>query len=177
MTLRKTLLVYSILTIWIAAAPIARGQVAGSIPFTLLSADPATCVYGSFYLNVLTNTVRWCPTHGINDSYANFTPGSGTSTIASGSLALATNSISSGSCQAVSSGVNNATATGVATTDVIAFTPNASIKAVTGYTPTTTGGLTITAYPTANAVNFDVCNWSGSPITPGAVTINWRVTR
>jgi hypothetical protein len=26
-------------------------------------------------------------------------------------------------------------------------------------------------------VNFDVCNWSGSSITPGAVTLNWRVVR
>jgi hypothetical protein len=26
-------------------------------------------------------------------------------------------------------------------------------------------------------VNFDVCNWTSSSITPGAVTLNWRVVR
>ena len=101
-----------------------------------------------------------------------------TQTVASGSLALATSAISSASCQTVTAGsVNSAAATGVATTDTIQFIPNGSIKAVTGYTPSTSGGLTITPYPTAGYVNFDVCNWSASSITPGAVTLNWRVTR
>jgi hypothetical protein len=98
--------------------------------------------------------------------------------ITSGALALATNSIASGACQTVTQGsVNSAAATGVATTDIIIFTPNASIKAVTGYAPSTNGGLTITAYPTAGYVNFDVCNGTASAITPGAVTLNWRVLR
>jgi hypothetical protein len=101
-----------------------------------------------------------------------------TQTIASGALALATSSINYGSCQTVTTGsVNSVAATGVALTDAIAFTPNGSIKAVTGFVPGTSGGLTVTGYPTSGYVNFDVCNWSGSPITPGAVTLNWRVTR
>jgi hypothetical protein len=62
-------------------------------------------------------------------------------------------------------------------TDAIIWTPNASIKAVTGYAPSTSGGLSIAAYPIANNVVFDLCNWSGSSITPGAVVLNWRVTR
>jgi len=99
-------------------------------------------------------------------------------TIASGSLALATSEIASAACQTVSAGsVNSAAATGVVTTDVISFTPNATIKAVTGYVPATTGGLTITAYPTSGYVNFDVCNWTAGAVTPGAVTVNWRVSR
>jgi hypothetical protein len=73
--------------------------------------------------------------------------------------------------------VNSATATGVAGTDAIDWTPNASIKAVTGYAAGTSGGLSIVPYPTAGFVNFDVCNWSSNPITPGAVTVNWRVSR
>lgn len=98
--------------------------------------------------------------------------------ITSGSLALATGSISSGSCQTVTAGsVNSASAPLVGTTDVITFTPNASIKAVTGYAPSTSGGLTITAYPTAGYVNFDVCNWTSGSITPGAVTLNWKVVQ
>src|SRR5271170_1420186 len=95
-----------------------------------------------------------------------------TQTIASGTSALGTSSISSATCATVVT----TSATGVAATDSIDWTPNASIKAVTGYVPSTSGGLTISAYPTANNVNFDVCNWSASPITPGAVTLNWVVT-
>ncbi len=105
-------------------------------------------------------------------------PSSFAGVVASGSLALATNAIASGGCQAVTAGsVNSAAATGVLTTDNIVFTPAGSIKAATGYTPSTNGGLTITAYPTAGYVNFDVCNWSGAAITPGPVTMNWTVVR
>jgi hypothetical protein len=99
-------------------------------------------------------------------------------TVASGSLALATSAIAAGACQAVMDGtVNSAAATGVTTTDVIEFTPNKSIKTVTGHVPGITGGLTIMAYPTSGYVNFDVCNWSNASIAPGPVTLNWRVTR
>jgi hypothetical protein len=94
-------------------------------------------------------------------------------TIASGSTALGTSTISSGACATVVT----ATATGVVSTDTIAWNPNASIKAVTGYTPATTGGLSIAAFPSADLVSFDVCNWSNASITPGAVTVNWRVAR
>jgi hypothetical protein len=68
-------------------------------------------------------------------------------------------------------------ATGAASTDSIIWNPNASIKAVTGYTPSTSGGLSIAAYPTGGYVNFDVCNWTSGAIAPGAVTLNWRVVR
>jgi hypothetical protein len=37
--------------------------------------------------------------------------------------------------------------------------------------------LTIIAYPTANNVNFKVCNNTSGSVTPGAITLNWRVTR
>jgi hypothetical protein len=102
------------------------------------------------------------------------TGGSGsTTTIASGTSALGTSAISSGACATVVT----TTASGVASTDAIEWTPNASIKAVTGYAPSTSGGLSIAAYPTSGNVNFDVCNWSSGSITPGAVTLNWRVVR
>jgi hypothetical protein len=92
--------------------------------------------------------------------------------VASGTAALGTASISANSCASVVT----VAASGVASTDVITFTPNASIKAVTGYTPA--GTLTIVAYPTTNNVNFDVCNKDQSnAVTPGAVTLNWRVVR
>lgn len=93
--------------------------------------------------------------------------------IASGTSALGTAAIASGACATAVS----TTATGVATTDAITWNPNASIKAVTGYAPSTSGGLTIAAFPTSGHVNFDVCNWTSGSITPGAVTLNWRVIR
>lgn len=94
-------------------------------------------------------------------------------TIASGTSAMATGAIASTACASV---VTTA-ATGTLSTDAIIWTPNASIKALTGYTPATTGGLTIAAYPTADNVNFDVCNWSTGSLTPSALTLNWRVIR
>jgi hypothetical protein len=43
--------------------------------------------------------------------------------------------------------------------------------------PLTTGMLTIIPYPSANNVNFKVCNNTNSSITPGGITLNWRVVR
>ncbi len=93
--------------------------------------------------------------------------------VAHGATALGTAAIASQACATTVT----VAATGVATTDGMIVNPNASIKAVTGYVPLTTGGLSISWYPTANNVNFDVCNWTSASITPGAVTLNWSVTR
>ena len=94
-------------------------------------------------------------------------------TVAAGTAALGTASIASGACATtVTVG-----ATGVLTSDVIDFTPNADLVAVTGYSPVTTGGLSIYPFPTAGNVNFRVCNPTLGAITPGAVTLNWVVTR
>jgi hypothetical protein len=94
-------------------------------------------------------------------------------TIASGTIALGTGSISSATCAtAVTS-----SATGVATTDAIIVSPNADITGVTGYTAATTGGLMVYVYPTTNTINARVCNPTSSSITPGAVTLNYRVIR
>ena len=93
--------------------------------------------------------------------------------IASGTATLGTSAIASGGCATVVT----VAGTGILVSDSISWNPNASIKAVTGYIPSTSGGLTITPYPTVNNVNFDVCNWSSASITPGAVTLNWKVTR
>lgn len=113
-----------------------------------------------------------------SDTYAFPAPSSGstanmTQTVASGTAALGTSAIASGACATVVT----VSATGTLSSDAIEWNPNASIKAVTGYTPSISGGLTIAPYPTANNVNFDVCNWTSASITPGAVTVNWRVPR
>lgn len=94
-------------------------------------------------------------------------------TIASGSLTLNTTSVGSAAC----SSAQTATATGAATTDAIEVSFNGDPTAVTGYIPLTTGMLTIIPYPTTNTVNFKVCNNTAASITPGAVTLNWRVIR
>jgi hypothetical protein len=96
-----------------------------------------------------------------------------TQTIANGATALSTSSVGA----APTCVTTTATATGTLSTDTIDWNPNASIKGVTGYVPSTSGGLSITAYPTSGNVNFDVCNWTSSSIIPGAVTINWSVRR
>ena len=96
-----------------------------------------------------------------------------TTTIASGTSAMGTGAISSASCATVVT----TTATNTATTDVVAWGFNGDPTGVTGYTPVTTGALTIFAYPSANNVNFKVCNLTTASVTPGAITHNWRVAR
>lgn len=96
-----------------------------------------------------------------------------TRTVASGAKALATGAVASAACTTAQTD----TATGTLTTDAISATFNADPTAVTGYVPLTSGMLTIIAYPTADTVNFKVCNNTSSSITPGAITLNWRVLR
>lgn len=100
-------------------------------------------------------------------------PSGTTQTIASGTAALGTTAIASGAAATVVT----VAATGVATTDVIDYNFNGDPTAVTGYTPSASGMLTIIAYPTANNVNFIVANNTSASITPGAITLNWRVLR
>ena len=96
-----------------------------------------------------------------------------TLTIAAGTAALGTSSISSGACASAVT----VSASGVATTDNIQTTFNADPTSTTGYEPSSSGMLAIIPYPTSGNVNFKVCNNTASSITPGAVTLNWRVVR
>lgn len=93
--------------------------------------------------------------------------------VASGAKALATGAISSAACTTAQTD----TATGTLTTDAITASFNGDPTGITGYVPLTTGMLTIIPWPTADTVNFKVCNNTASSITPGAITINWRVVR
>jgi hypothetical protein len=100
--------------------------------------------------------------------------GAYTQNVASGTAALGTSAISSGSCATVVT----VSASGVVTTDVIKPGFNGDSTAVTGYGASASGAvLTIYPYPTLNNVNFKVCNWTPSSITPGALTLNWFVQR
>lgn len=113
-----------------------------------------------------------------NNTGSSITPGAitlnwsvATGAIATGTSALGTSAISSGTCATVVT----TSATGTATNNSIAASFNGDPTAVTGYVPGTGGMLEVIAYPTANNVNFKVCNNTTSSITPGAITLNWRV--
>ncbi len=93
--------------------------------------------------------------------------------VASGAKTLSTTAISSAAC----SSAQTDTATGTLTTDAITANFNGDPTAITGYVPLTSGMLSIIVYPTADTVNFKVCNNTVATITPGAVTLNWRVIR
>ena len=93
--------------------------------------------------------------------------------IANGTATMGTGAVTSGTCATAVT----VSAAGVATTDVITSTPNVDPTGVTGYGPSSSGSLYIQAYPTANNVNFKVCNDSAGTITPSAITLNWKVVR
>lgn len=96
----------------------------------------------------------------------------GVSLIANGTSALGTGAITGGTCAAT---VTTA-ATGVATTDAIIWSFNADPNGVAGYTPGAgAGAFVVWSFPTVNNVNFRVCSAAG--VTPGAMTVNWRVVR
>jgi hypothetical protein len=96
-----------------------------------------------------------------------------TQTVANGTATLGTSPISSATCATAVT----VSASGVATTDDIVADFNADPTSTTGYSPSASGTLAIYKYPTANNVNFKVCNNTAASITPGAVTLNWRVSR
>ena len=137
--------------------------------FTLLLCLLAVCVLGQAP-NVISATSPVCTDGSKNLATSGCAI---TITVASGTSALGTGAISSATCATV---VTTA-ATGTLTTDVITAGFNGDPTAVTGYTPSTSGMLSIVSYPTANNVNFKVCNNTLASITPGAITLNWRVAR
>ncbi len=92
---------------------------------------------------------------------------------ATGSKALTTTAITSTNCSAA----QTVTVSGLLTPDVINWSFSGDPTGVTGYTPATAGGLQVRAYPTADTVNFKICNPTVSTITPGSITLNWQVIR
>ena len=93
--------------------------------------------------------------------------------VASGTLALATTAIASGTCTAA----QTAAAPGTLTTDIVMAGFQGDPTGITGYLPATTGMLAILPYATLNTAAFKVCNNTSSSISPGAITLNWRVVR
>jgi hypothetical protein len=140
-------------------------MLAGTVPnaptATALAASPANCSAASAPTGInASGTAQGCTAY--------------TQTIASGTAAMGATAIASGACATVVT----ATATGAATTDTIAAGFNGDPTAVAGYGASSTGAvLTIYPYPTSGNVNFKVCNSTSASITPGALTLNWKVYR
>jgi hypothetical protein len=115
------------------------------------------------------STVNTVGTDAVTFTQFSINPSVVTQTIASGTATLGTSAISSGACASVVT----ISAPGTLTTSSVIADFNADPTSTTGYVPGTM--LTIIKYPTANNVNFLVCNNTGSTITPAAITINWKV--
>lgn len=90
----------------------------------------------------------------------------GGSGIANITITLPTSSIAANSCTSPAT----ATMTGITTTSTFATAFATNPNSVTGWG--STGGLAFTAWPTANTLNWSVCNPTSSSITPGSMTLN-----
>lgn len=152
-------------------SPTIGAALATSINGLTLTSSTGTFTLTNAKTLAVSNTLTFTGTDGSTAAFG--AGGTVTYTVASGTSALGTSAIASGACATVVT----TSATGVASTDAVIITPNGSIKAITGYIPATTGGLSIVAYPSSNNVNIDVCNWSSASLTPSALTLNWRVVR
>lgn len=102
-----------------------------------------------------------------------FTCTPATLTICSGTVALGTSAIASGAAATTVT----ATCTGLAATDTISMDFNGSPLAVTGYVPSANGMLSVLKWPATNTINISVVNNTSASITPGAITLNYRVVR
>ena len=143
----------------------------------LVTATTTTSVFkgagGASTLPIPANTSCWLNSNGTDWVAESCTAYGSPRNIAKGTAALGTSAIGSAACASAVT----VSATGVATTDVITAGFNGDPTAVTGYVPLVAGMLTIIPYPTANNVNFKVCNNTNGSITPGAITVNWSVNR
>lgn len=84
-----------------------------------------------------------------------------------GTITIGTTAIGANSCATAAT----LTMTGVTTSSTFDFTPTADTSSVTGWG--STGGLVLVPWPTANTLNYKVCNQTTASITPSAsVTFN-----
>lgn len=160
----------------------AAGQILNNNAFTATPTLGASGTLGSLTLgNATSGTVTLAPVAGALGTVTVSLPattGTAMVVMASGTAAMGTGAITANTCATVvTPSASSGSLTGVATTDVILWSPNADPNAITGYGKASADGLKVYVYPTANTVNFLVCNGSGSSITPGALTFNWKVVR
>jgi hypothetical protein len=149
---------------------------AGIAPSTAGSGDAGTTAlpFGNLWLGTAaTNNFKFQPaataaarTISIADPLGNT---SLPLTIASGTKALNTASITTATCDAGAA----ATATGTLSTDTVDWSFNAAPSATNKYG----AFLVVYAVPSANTVTFFTCNPSATTSTPTAMTVNWSVRR
>jgi hypothetical protein len=89
-------------------------------------------------------------------------------------IAVGTTSVPAGGCLPTRTTYSTATMTGVTTSMTFSFTWSTDYSAVSGWTPSTPG-LYFTSYPTANTLNYQVCNATSTAIVPGSST-TWNVS-
>lgn len=139
---------------------------------------PSTATFTSYALqfpNAGPTGAGYLAVSGLTSSVAQVTyvPGTPTLTLCSGSQALGTSLITSG---AAASTVT-ITCTGLASTDDIMLDFNGSPIGTTGFIASANGILTVIKWPSTNTINISVQNNTASSITPGAITLNYRVVR
>jgi hypothetical protein len=94
---------------------------------------------------------------------------SGIQLIAQGTAAMSTSAVSAGGCN-----TTTVSAPGVTTSSRVFANTTVDSTGVTGYGPSTSGGLWIpSGWATTNNVNFKVCNDTANPITGGALSLTW----
>jgi hypothetical protein len=167
--LRK-LLPFAILTFLALAA---KGQVVNPTVIFVTSAPSGSCTSPTPLQAVISTGALFSCQAGTWGAVGGGGGGGTTNTICSGTVALGTAAIAS---SAAATTVTT-TCSGLETTDVIVLSFNGSPLAVTGYIPSASGMLTILSWPTSGTINVAVVNNTAASITPGAITLNYRVTR
>lgn len=159
-----------------ATSPTLTTPVLGVATATSINGLTVTSSTGTFTLTngktlSVSNTLTFTGTD--SSSVAFGAGGTVTYTVCSGTVALGTSAISAG---AAATTVTQ-TCTGLASTDNLDLDFNSSPLGVTGYVPSVNGMLTVVSWPTSNTINISVINNTANSITPGAITLNYRVTR
>ena len=159
-------------TVALAASDLITTAVAHAVydgtQFELVNPQAAGCGSSSAVSSVGATT----PIASSGGSTPNISCPTCTITIANGTAPLGTSLIPAGTCATTVT----VPATGVLTTDNILADFNVNPTGVSGYSPAGPG-VTIEKFPTAANVNFAVCNYGTAGVTPGAMTLNWRVVR
>lgn len=99
--------------------------------------------------------------------------GCGTVTIGNGTSPLGgLGAIASATCSTITVAVS-----GVLTTDAMLWSFAGNPTSTVGFQPSTSGMLLVLPFVTANNANFSICNNTSGSITPGTISLNWRIVR